>query len=39
VHVSPTVLWNGMEETQISSGWTSEQWTEWLEKKVIESVL
>jgi hypothetical protein len=34
VHVSPTVLFNGIEERSISSGWTPEQWEEWLEKNV-----
>lgn len=32
VHVTPTVLFNGVEERSISSGWTAEQWEEWLEK-------
>lgn len=32
VHVSPTVLFNGVEERSISSGWTVEQWEEWLQK-------
>jgi len=30
VHVTPTVLFNGVEERSISSGWTVEQWEEWL---------
>jgi len=34
VHVTPTVLFNGVEERSISSGWTAEQWEEWLEKNV-----
>lgn len=34
VHVSPTVLFNGVPEGAISSGWTVDQWTEWLEKNV-----
>lgn len=34
VHVTPTVLFNGIEERSISSGWTEEQWAEWLEKNV-----
>ena len=34
VHVTPTVLFNGLEERSISSGWTGEQWDEWLEKNV-----
>ncbi|KIW83882.1 hypothetical protein AYO20_06648 [Fonsecaea nubica] len=32
VHVTPTVLFNGVEERSISSGWTIEQWEEWLQK-------
>jgi len=32
VHVTPTVLFNGVEERSISSGWTLEQWQEWLQK-------
>jgi hypothetical protein len=34
IHVSPTVLWNGVEEGQISSGWTADQWMQWVEKKL-----
>src|SRR5262249_47738557 len=34
VHVTPTVLFNGVEERSISSGWTLEQWEEWLKKNV-----
>ena len=32
VHVSPTVLFNGIEEKSIGSSWTAQQWEEWLEK-------
>ena len=32
VHVTPTVMWNGVVEGSISSSWTREQWEEWLEK-------
>ncbi|KAF2806762.1 uncharacterized protein BDZ99DRAFT_465555 [Mytilinidion resinicola] len=35
VHVTPTVLFNGVVENSISSGWTKEQWEEWLEKNVV----
>ncbi|KAI9731539.1 MAG: hypothetical protein M1834_004659 [Cirrosporium novae-zelandiae] len=35
VHVSPTVFFDGVEEKSISSGWTAEQWEEWLQKNVI----
>ncbi|KAF1840437.1 uncharacterized protein K460DRAFT_323075 [Cucurbitaria berberidis CBS 394.84] len=34
VHVTPTVLFNGIINNDISSGWTQEQWEEWLEKNV-----
>ncbi len=34
VHVTPTVLFNGIEEGSISSGFTGQQWEEWLEKNV-----
>ena len=33
-HVTPTVLFNGVEERSISSGWTVDQWEEWLKKNV-----
>ncbi|RMD39898.1 hypothetical protein DV735_g5229, partial [Chaetothyriales sp. CBS 134920] len=32
VHVTPTVVWDGVVENSISSGWTKEQWDEWLDK-------
>lgn len=35
VHVSPTVIFNGVVENSVSSGWTVEQWKEWLEKNVV----
>lgn len=34
VHVTPTVLFNGVEERSIGSSWTVEQWEEWLKKNV-----
>jgi hypothetical protein len=33
VHVSPTVIVDGVVENSISSGWTKDQWMEYLEKK------
>jgi len=30
VHVTPTVFFNGIEQTQISSSWTSEEWNDFL---------
>lgn len=35
VHVTPTVLFNGVEEGSISSSFTGQQWEEWLEKNVV----
>ncbi|KAK5663779.1 hypothetical protein OQA88_4210 [Cercophora sp. LCS_1] len=35
VHVSPTVLFNGVVAGEFSSGWTKEQWVEWLGKSVV----
>ncbi|KAI1496113.1 hypothetical protein F5X99DRAFT_401417 [Biscogniauxia marginata] len=34
VHVSPTVIFDGVVANDISSGWTKEQWTEWLTKNI-----
>ncbi|KAF2222443.1 thioredoxin-like protein [Elsinoe ampelina] len=34
IHVSPTVVFNGIVENSISSGFTAEQWDEWLSKNV-----
>lgn len=38
VHVSPTVYLDGVEAREISSGWTADQWVEWLTGKVIPKV-
>ncbi|KKK23774.1 hypothetical protein P175DRAFT_0468614 [Aspergillus ochraceoroseus IBT 24754] len=35
VHVSPTVYFNGIEESGISSSFTATQWEQWLAKNVI----
>lgn len=35
VHVTPTVVFNGVEERSIGSSWTVEQWDEWLQKNVV----
>ncbi|UJR30373.1 hypothetical protein I4U23_017908 [Adineta vaga] len=32
VHVSPTVFVDGLEDSEISSSWTIEQWNEYLDK-------
>ncbi|KAG0071625.1 hypothetical protein BGZ89_010027 [Linnemannia elongata] len=34
IHVSPTVLWDGIIENSISSGWTLEQWKEFFGNKL-----
>ncbi|KAI8954950.1 thioredoxin-like protein [Xylaria longipes] len=35
VHASPTVIFNGVVANDISSGWTKEQWEEWLTKNIV----
>ena len=35
VHVSPTVLFNGNVDNSVSSGWSVDQWKEWLEKNIV----
>ena len=35
VHVSPTVVFDGVPVGEISSSWTGEQWGEWLGKNVV----
>jgi protein-disulfide isomerase len=35
VHVTPTVVFDGVVAGEISSGWTGEQWKEWLGKNVV----
>ncbi|KAK8181607.1 thioredoxin-like protein [Phyllosticta capitalensis] len=35
VHVTPTVVFNGVVENSISSSFTAEQWDEWLKKNVV----
>lgn len=35
VHVSPTVIFDGLVAGEISSGWTKDQWVEWLEKSLV----
>ncbi|KAI8959819.1 hypothetical protein F5Y11DRAFT_331887 [Daldinia sp. FL1419] len=34
VHVSPTVIYDGIVANDISSSWTKEQWQEWLTKSL-----
>ncbi|KAH6669420.1 thioredoxin-like protein [Halenospora varia] len=35
IHVTPTVVFNGVVENGISSSFTKDQWEEWLEKNVV----
>lgn len=35
VHVTPTVVFNGVVENGISSSFSGQQWEEWLEKNVV----
>ncbi|KAK7557243.1 thioredoxin-like protein [Phyllosticta citricarpa] len=35
IHVTPTVVFNGVVENSISSSFTGEQWDEWLKKNVV----
>lgn len=34
VHVSPTVIFDGVVNSEISSSWSADQWLEWLGKNV-----
>ncbi|KAK3330066.1 hypothetical protein B0H66DRAFT_542679 [Apodospora peruviana] len=34
VHVSPTVIFDGVVAGEVSSSWSGEQWVEWLRKNV-----
>jgi protein-disulfide isomerase len=34
VHVTPTVVFDGVVNSEISSGWSEGQWKEWLEKNI-----
>jgi protein-disulfide isomerase len=34
VHVTPTVIFDGVVNNDISSSWTGDQWLQWLEKSV-----
>jgi len=35
VHVTPSVLFNGVMENSISSSWSADQWEEWLGKNIV----
>lgn len=35
IHVTPTVVFDGVVNGDISSSWTKEQWEEWLQKNVV----
>ncbi|KJA29665.1 hypothetical protein HYPSUDRAFT_174441 [Hypholoma sublateritium FD-334 SS-4] len=34
IHVSPTVLWDGLVQNQVSSGWEAPEWSAFLAKQV-----
>ncbi|KAI8374840.1 thioredoxin-like protein [Blakeslea trispora] len=34
IHVSPTVLWDGIRDDSVSSGWELDQWKEYLKSKL-----
>ena len=34
IHVSPTVLWDGLIANEISSSWGEKEWNQFLETKV-----
>ncbi|KAL1925319.1 uncharacterized protein VTP21DRAFT_202 [Calcarisporiella thermophila] len=34
IHVSPTVLWDGIRDDSVSSSWEIYQWKEWLRNKI-----
>jgi len=34
IHVSPTVMWDGLVANEVSSGWDQEDWVNFLESKV-----
>jgi hypothetical protein len=35
IHVTPTVVFNGIEEGSISSGFSGKEWEDWLEKNIV----
>lgn len=35
VHVTPTAVYDGVVQGDISSSWTGDQWKEWLQKNVV----
>lgn len=35
VHVTPTVVFDGIVNNDISSSWTKEQWEDWLDKNIV----
>lgn len=34
VHVSPTVLWDGLIQAEVSSSWGQQEWEAFLEKRI-----
>ena len=35
IHISPTVVFDGVVDDSVSSGWSVEQWEVWLQKNVV----
>lgn len=35
IHVSPTVVFDGVVANDISSSWSKEQWADWLTKNIV----
>jgi hypothetical protein len=35
IHVSPTVMWDGLVELEVSSGWDEAKWVQFLDAKII----
>lgn len=34
IHVSPTVMWDGLVANEVSSGWEQKNWIDFFEQKV-----
>ena len=35
IHVSPTVMWDGLIANEVSSGWEQQDWVNFFESKVV----
>ena len=36
IHVSPTVMWDGLVANEVSSGWEQQDWVNFFESKVVQ---